>query len=211
MALPTLTIMKTDNSSTFKTQDAPGKDFAKWVRRPGMYDTKYNITGTFNDTLWREDLNIWNLKAQQSQAQPVAGSPSSANNQNVTGFVVLVKYLADEGIPKIYSTADKDKLQPLTYTLLSGAPIKGTDSTNAPSAVGTYNWAIDNDGKQRESCYWSELGQFVTEANGGAGVRGRRVMVSKIYVAVPTTVPDPLVGQPGHPYEYIQVNPSPTL
>ena len=217
--LPTLAIMRTDNSSTFKSQDAPGKDFAKWVRRPGMYDTKYNITGTMNEVLWRADLKEWNLKAQQSQDQPVASSPSSNLKQNVTGFVVVVKYLVDEGIPKIYSTADKDKISPLTFTLLSGAPMKGTDTTNAPSAIGTYNWALGVEGappasqvlRPIESCYWSEEGRNATEAQGGAGVRGRRVMVSKIYVAVPTTVPDLDWGQPGHPYEYIQVNPSPTL
>ncbi len=217
--LPTLTIMRTDNPSTFKSQDAPGKDFAKWVRRPGMYDTKYNITGTMNEALWRADLKEWNLKAQQSQSQPVASSLSAVDRQNVNGFVVVVKYLVDKGIPKIYSTADKDKINALTYTLLSGAPIKGTDTTNAPSAIGTYNWALGIEGappasqilRPIESCYWTEEGRDVTEANGGAGVRGRRVMVSKLYVSVPTTILDPDFGQPGHPYEYIQVNPSPTL
>jgi hypothetical protein len=203
--LPTLSIMRTDDSSTFISQDAPGKDFAKWVRRPGMYDTKYNITGTFDDTLWRADLAEWNLKAQESKAR------QSLLNQDVTGFVVVVKYLTDEGIPDIYSTADSAKTTPLTFTTLSAAPMKGTDSTNAPSAIGTYNWAIDANGLQRESCYWTEAGQIATEANGGARVRGRRVMVSKIYVAIPTTIEDPDFGDPGHPVQFIQVNPSPTL
>ena len=94
---------------------------------------------------------------------------------------------------------------------MSGAPIKGTDTTNAPSAIGTYNWAIDADGEQRESCYWTEAGQIATEATGGARVRGRRVMVSKIYVAIPTTIEDPDFEDPGHPVQFIQVNPSPTL
>ena len=117
--LPSLRIIRCDNSSAFISHDYPNKDFAKCVRKPGMFDTKYNITGTFNDKLWRKDLAIWNLKAQQSNSK----------NTLMNGFVVCVTYLLDEGIPNIYSTADTAKTNPLPFSLIS------SDNNDAPTDI----------------------------------------------------------------------------
>ncbi len=117
--LPSLSIMRCDNSSAFISHDYPNKDFAKCVRKPGMFDTKYNITGTFNDKLWRKDLSSWNLKAQQSNSK----------NPLLNGFVVSVKYSAHKGIPNIYSTADTGKTNPLPFSLMSSG------NNDAPSDI----------------------------------------------------------------------------